>query len=300
MRTDIGRADCAEDGVGERVKADIGVRMSGKREAVRHANPAQHDMITRPERMNVIAVRSPHIGMSREHDGLCLAEVSRRRDLERTGVAWDERDGEAGNLGNTEIVGEGLPRASAMGRKDIGISERLRRLHAPHTITRHGAEGPILSPAQRVRHFQSRRDPATFGRTGHEPGSDSFDPEGTRRVMDQDNIRRIALKRLQPTQDARLTAFPTGNRSRPISIRSYLVERLGVLCDDGDNAGVRQRCPDTINGPLNNRAAENRAVLFGEPVAQARSAAGGDEDDRGPRRIHTRVFASGLGPKQGR
>ena len=61
MRADIAVRQRAEDGVDQRMQADIAVGMREKALGVRHADAAEHQMIAIAEGMNVVAGAGPDI-----------------------------------------------------------------------------------------------------------------------------------------------------------------------------------------------------------------------------------------------
>src|SRR3984957_5246621 len=81
MRADIAIRQRAEDGVDQRMKADIATGGREKTTAMGHANPANHQMIAVAEGVNVIAGPGPDVAEHGAEAGFFADEIFRSREL---------------------------------------------------------------------------------------------------------------------------------------------------------------------------------------------------------------------------
>src|SRR5258705_11894594 len=82
---DVAIGNSAEDGIRQRVEADIGVGMALQALRMRDPDPAQPDMIARYQAMNVIARARPHVriaGLWDTDEALGQVEILRITHLE--------------------------------------------------------------------------------------------------------------------------------------------------------------------------------------------------------------------------
>ena len=129
MHPDIAGADGTQQGIGERMKADVGIRMSLQAPVMRHGDAAEHHLVARTKPVDVEAVAAAQIDRRRQQ-ALGAQQIGFVGDLEIVLRPGDKRDGEPRCLGDGGIVGELAPRCGAMGRQDLGIAEGLGRLGA--------------------------------------------------------------------------------------------------------------------------------------------------------------------------
>ena len=141
MRTDIAVRQRAEDGVDQRVQADIAVGMGEKTAVVRHPDAADHQMIAVAEGMDVVAGAGPDIAERRAKAGFFADEIFRRRQFHVGRIAFKGRHRQSRPFGKCRVVGEiaaALARGAAMGIENDVEPERLRRLRdsQPRTLRR--------------------------------------------------------------------------------------------------------------------------------------------------------------------
>ena len=79
MRADIAVGQRAEDGVDQRMQADIAVGMREKAACMRHANAANHHMIARAKGVDVVAGAGPDIAKHGAEPGFLTDKVFWRR-----------------------------------------------------------------------------------------------------------------------------------------------------------------------------------------------------------------------------
>ena len=134
MRTDIAVRQRAEDGVDQRMQADIAVGMGEKAARVRHANAADHQVIAVAEGVHVIAGAGPDIAELRGEAGFFADKIFRRRQFHVGRIAFKGRHRQSRPFRKRRVVGEiaaAVARGAAMGLENDVEAERLRRLRDP-------------------------------------------------------------------------------------------------------------------------------------------------------------------------
>jgi hypothetical protein len=134
VRADIAVGERAEDGVDQRMEADIAVGMGEEALAVRHAHAADHDVIAAAKRMHVIAGAGPDIAERCREPRFLADEVFWSGELHVGNIALKGRYRQSHPLGERRIVceiGALLACGAAMGLEDHVKFERLRRLRDP-------------------------------------------------------------------------------------------------------------------------------------------------------------------------
>ena len=81
MEADIASPNRAEDRVGQSVKADIGIRMTGKSHAMRDLDAAYPEMIAGRERVNIEALPDPDIASPGSDQPFSGGEIFWSRDF---------------------------------------------------------------------------------------------------------------------------------------------------------------------------------------------------------------------------
>ena len=169
VHTDIAVGDRAEQSVGQRMQADIGIAVADELLLMRNEHAAQNHRIARPEGMHVVAGgdadrarRAPAERGFSSSSALAMssAEVSLRLSFR----AFDQGDIETVPFGNAGIVGERrtrLLRRGAMGGEDRIEVETLRGLCAPQLIALGSV--PVTRPAF------ARVNVSVTGRQGRAP-----------------------------------------------------------------------------------------------------------------------------------
>src|SRR5690242_3766008 len=103
MLADIAGAERAQDRIGERVKADIGIGMADEAALMREPDAAEPEMIAGAESVDVEALAGADIALARQQQTFRLRQILRRRHLEIGLAAFDQAHGEAGALGDGSI-----------------------------------------------------------------------------------------------------------------------------------------------------------------------------------------------------
>src|SRR5262249_5713394 len=82
VRANISVGKGAEDRIGERMKRDIGVGVTGERVAVRNADSTKGDVVARAKRVDVQTRSSPHVTKGGRLDRFRAREVRRRCEFD--------------------------------------------------------------------------------------------------------------------------------------------------------------------------------------------------------------------------
>ena len=130
MLADIARADGAQDGVGQRMQADIRIGVADQAMIVGDGDAAKHDPLARPKTVNVKAVTHPDIHTRGEQLPGAM-QIGFRRHFEILLVTAHQGDGEASCLCHRRIIGQFTARRRVMRRHYIAIAEGLGCLGSP-------------------------------------------------------------------------------------------------------------------------------------------------------------------------
>lgn len=106
MRADVAVRQRAEDGVDQSMQADIAVGMGEKAACVRHADAADHQVITIAEGMYVIAGAGPDVAELAGEAGFLADEVFGGGQFHVRRIAFKGRHRQSRPLGERRIVGE--------------------------------------------------------------------------------------------------------------------------------------------------------------------------------------------------
>ena len=126
VRADIAVGQRAEDGVDQRVQADIAVGMGEKASGVRHAHAADHQMIAVAEGMHVVAGAGPDIAEHCSEARFLANEIFGCRQFHVRRIAFKCRHRQSRPFRERRIVGEivaALARRAAMGVENHVDSE---------------------------------------------------------------------------------------------------------------------------------------------------------------------------------
>src|SRR5437588_3443339 len=121
--------------------------MPGKSAPVRHAHPAEHDVIPLAELMNIEAEPGAHITQFGEPRRLRLYEIILGRELHVARLTLKGGDSDAGPLGERGIVTELImpgSESTTMGLEQWRKGEGLRRLHEPQIGPVHRLPDPSV------------------------------------------------------------------------------------------------------------------------------------------------------------
>ena len=131
VRADIAVGQRAEDGVDQRMQADIAVGMGEKAACVRHAHAADHQMIAVAEGVHVIAGAGPDVAELGGEAGFLADKIFGRGEFHVGRIAFKGRYRQSRPFRQRGIVGEiaaAVARGAAMGLEDDIETKRLRRL----------------------------------------------------------------------------------------------------------------------------------------------------------------------------
>src|SRR5262245_3635208 len=208
VNADIAVGDRAEQSVGQRMHADIGVTVAHKFLLMRDAHAAQDHRVARTEGMHVVAgsyaLRAESAQCPKPHELIGARDVFCRSELAISFRAFDQRDVETVPLSDAGIVCESgaVFRRSAMRGKDRIETEALRGLRAPQVIAGEGAgRAARVCPKQGVSHREAGQGAGMTVETGDDAPDQCRIDKGTRGVMDQNALRRARGKRLEPRTD---------------------------------------------------------------------------------------------------
>src|SRR5258708_2811051 len=131
MRTDIAVRQRTEDGVDQRVQADVAVGMGEKATAVRHANTAKHQVIAVAEGVNVVAGSGSDIAEHGAEAGFLADEIFRCGQFHVCRIAFKGCHRQSRPFRQRRVIGEiaaAVARRAAMSVENHVEPERLRRL----------------------------------------------------------------------------------------------------------------------------------------------------------------------------
>ena len=157
----------------------------------------------------------------------------------------------------------------------------------------------IGRPLDRVGHRKGGQGAIVVAEGGEHPVHQRPVDEGTGGVLDQHQVGRIGLERPETRQDGLLTRRPTrdGRQQSLVFKPETGIEQGVIMVDDRqhevDCVDVEQR----LDGPLHDRHAEYRAVLFGRTqlVGCGPFAPSGGHDDGGDFSCAAHAFSGILG-----
>ena len=137
MRADVAVGDGAEDRIHDRMKHNVGIRMSGESAVVRNLHAAEPDVIAAGERMHVVARSDAHVGEACDAPRFGAAEIVFRGQLGVALLAGERGDLQARPFDERCVVGEIVAAfvcRAAVRVEERGELERLRRLHAAQLV----------------------------------------------------------------------------------------------------------------------------------------------------------------------
>ena len=287
---DVAGADRAEHRVGQGVKGDVGVGVSGQCLAMRNGDAAQHDGIAGGEAMDV----ETHGGARLHHR--CTREIVGRRDLPVILAACHHHHLQSRALGHRCVVrkrrrfGAGQRRHGTMRFEQGNEAEDLRCLRSPEIGPWHGLDHGSLriGPLDRIRQRHAENGAVdTVCRGGRQAACNVRWPnKGTRRIVDGDEIRGLANQGLEAVQNRLLPGRAAEDGPRQVQ-----------ALDRGCIMGFRTRRDDDANcgNPASSAIGKQRmsqyglaienGVLLGQRATEAAPASGGnDKGDAGRHR----------------
>lgn len=296
MIADIAGANRAEQGVRQRVHADIGVGMPLQLSRVRNFDAAQNNAIAWREGMHVKPLTGPEF----EHGAFPVekrfrhAEIFRLRDFHIVRRTADKHGFYAGGFGDRRVVCQRPPFEGAMRFKNGFKVEPLRGLGAPEPIARRRSVDRFRIIGAGA--FERVEDGQGGDRAGRmvERSDDARNCLGVDEraggVVNQDFYGRLALKAFEPETHRILSFGAAMNRWKQFLIIQKIahcsgVERFVVRMDndaDAVNFGV---CQEDARCSRKDRRSGKPPILFGSAGAGAGSPPGGD--DNGDRAGHS-------------
>ncbi len=106
MRADVAVPDRAQNGVGDGVQNDIGIRVTRQRLVVRQLASAEPDVVARHEGVNIVSLADTNIEQAGLQAALGTLEIVSGRDLGVLGLTFEHEHLVAGIFGNGSIVGQ--------------------------------------------------------------------------------------------------------------------------------------------------------------------------------------------------
>ncbi len=191
-------------------------------------------MIARAEGVHVIAGAGPDIAEQACQARLFADEVFRGRELHVGNIALKGRDRQSRPFGERRIIREIvalIARRAAMRVEDRIEAEHLRRLRNPQAC----ALWRCLDVAIRTHELdgvghRNRRDRRTGALDRIDRTRDQrLRDEGTRGVMDQDNVRLLGRDRLEPGMHRLLPRRAARRRRRMSEAIAGRIEHRGVV-----------------------------------------------------------------------
>jgi hypothetical protein len=131
---DIALANRPQHGIGQGVKTGIGVRVAEERSVVVYPNPAEPDVVARPEGVHVKSL--PDAGLSGSGcEGLGHGEILWMGEFDEPRVSGDRGDCPAGVFEDLRVVGGNVAgRPSSPRLDEWGEPEGLRGLGAKQPL----------------------------------------------------------------------------------------------------------------------------------------------------------------------
>ena len=134
MRADIAVRQRAEDGVDQRMQADIAVGMREKAACMRHPHAADHQVIAVAKGVHIVAGSGSDIAEHGAETGFFADKIFRGGQFHVRRIAFKGRHRQSRPFRQRRIIGEiaaALARGAAMGVENDIEAERLRRLRDP-------------------------------------------------------------------------------------------------------------------------------------------------------------------------
>ncbi len=283
MAADVAGGERAEQRVGDRMQADVGVRMADQAERAGQPDAHQHEAVARPQAMDVEAEPGPRLQAAREQQ-LGAREVGGLRDLEVRLVARDRGGRDARGLGHRDVVGERGTGRRAVRCQDRLVEEALRRLRAVEACALDGAQHLARPHAlERIGHRQGGQD----GRVAGEAGEHALDQrrldQRPHAIVDQDHLGRRGGQALEPEPDRILPARAAHRRRQQIeAARRLLVEFAVVGMDHGADGGDARVAAKPLETVAQHRPAGEPLILLRSPGAEPLAATRGHDQGHAP------------------
>ena len=283
MIADVAGTEGTQDGVGQRVQADVGVGVAYQPGIVVDAQTAERHVIARPEGMHVEALANTYLGpglfRSAAQPALRRPQVILRGHLQVLPAAFNQCHRQAGPLGHSGVVRQGLAGGRAMRRQDLGEGKPLGGLGAPQAVAvLRAGDLPVVRALQGIHHGQGGDGPGRGLQRAQYPVDHRGRDEGAGAIVDQHPLRRPLRQALETAQHRLLPLGTAGDRLGKIEpLRRGVVEVAVVGMDhraDPGDAGMRGESPQAVP---QQRHPGQLHVLLGQAAAKTLAAPGGDD-----------------------
>ena len=127
MAADVARAEAAEQRVGDRMQADVGIGMADQPQRLRQPHAAQHEAVARCQAMDVEALPDARREACAEQPR-GAREVVRRGDLEVALVARHHRTARPAASASATSSVRAVPGMALVGGENVPVAKPLRRL----------------------------------------------------------------------------------------------------------------------------------------------------------------------------
>ena len=189
MLADVAEAGGAEQGVGDRVKHDVGIAVAGEAAVVRDLDAAEHDRAFAGEGVDVEA----HAGARDEPRRRAIARRARSR---RAVVSFSSAGSPStaatfmpAARSDRRFVGRRAARPALIGRRERVEAERLRRLDADQAGRGRPARPSVVAARASVSPTgKHRRGAVEELEAGEQPVDDRRRAEGPGGVVDQHGV----------------------------------------------------------------------------------------------------------------
>lgn len=279
MIADITSRYRAEERIGERMQAGIGVAVADQSGIMRDRHAAQPDMVARTKAVNIKAGRGARrIG----GHGFSLGKIGRLRHLESAFIAWGDVHSQVGRQSDGHFIG--LPRCrGAMGGQYGRKAEGLRGLHPPQAVAVHTARKPAVGAAAQTVHLGKGRAGTIHHRIvkrGDQRINHASRHKGPGGIMHQHDIGRIGGQSLQPGQHTVLPGGTASHRGRQRQAgNGAFIQIAAIGIDhDGDTRDGRM-VQQAGHGMAQQRFATNATKLLRNATAGPQAGTSGHNKD---------------------
>ena len=197
---EVAQGTRAQQGIGDGVKGDVAVGMSGQAGRPGDLDATQDQRRAGPERVTVVTYPRPGRAACCECRG-GTTEIAGKRHLEIAWIAGDDMDRDATGFQQRGLVGE--RRRAIGGKAPVGVAQQLAgrplgSLGRPEVVSIHGrADKPAVDALEGLGDLDERdRSPVASGRLRHGGDQGRLD-EWPRRIVDEDHP---APARIEPLE----------------------------------------------------------------------------------------------------
>lgn len=286
MIADVSRRNRAEERIGERVEAGIGIAVADEAMAVGDADTGQPDMVARTKGVDIEAGRGAGDGAGGDLHHLGSGEILWVGDLEGAFVAGGDGDAKPGGEGYAELVGRTFG-GGAVGGEQRDETEGLRGLDAPQGVAIDAGGEMAMAAAQAVDDGQGR-DGAVVGgvfKGGEQRIEERAGHEGAGGIMDEHEIGRVGGQGFEAGAGTRLAGGAAGDGGRQIKpLRGGIIVRAVIGVDDDLDRGDGLVGAQMLDGVAEQRHAGDELVLLRRCTAGADALAGSDDEGGGAHR----------------